>query len=307
MHATTPTEPNKSLELVLLLAAMPDFLVRAATGALGPVLDKLAALLSDEYKRFKGVRGEVKFLIRELEAMHAFLLKKSEGEDPDVQDKAWMKEVRELSYDIEDSLDEFRIRIHEESTKPDGFIDKCKNLLAKTKARRQIAKAIQDLKVQVKEVSERNARYKMCETVMNTSKVTVDPRALAIFEDASRLVGIDKAKQELISFLTKDDGGISSQQPKIVSIVGIGGIGKTTLANRVYEELKNQFQCRAFLSVSRNPDMVKILRTILSKVTGRPYHMTEAGSIQQLIMEINEFLRTKRRWQLKPAAFPLRR
>ncbi|XP_066361040.1 disease resistance protein RGA5-like [Miscanthus floridulus] len=262
-------------------------------GALGPVLDKLAALLSDEYKRFKGVRGEVKFLIRELEAMHAFLLKKSEGEDPDVQDRAWMKEVRELSYDIEDSLDEFRIRIHEESTKPDGFIGKCKNLLAKTKARRQIAKAIQDLKVQV-EVSERNARYKMRETVMNTSKVTVDPRALAIFEHASRLVGIDKAKQELISFLTKDDGGISSQQPKIVSIVGIGGIGKTTLANRVYEELKNQFQCRAFLSVSRTSDMVKILRTILSEVTGRPYHMTEAGSIQQLIMEINEFLRTKR-------------
>jgi disease resistance protein RPM1 len=167
--------------------------------------------------------------------------------------------------------------------------------LAKTKARRRIAKAIQDLKVQVKEVSERNVRYKQIgETVMNTSKVMVDPRALAIFEDASRLVGIDQPKQEVILFLTKEDGGTSSQQPKVVSIVGIGGIGKTTLANLVYQELKDQFQCRAFLSVSRNPDMAKILRTILSQVTGQRYCETEAGSIQQLIMEINDFLRTKR-------------
>ena len=114
----------------------------------------------------------------------------------------------------------------------DGFIDKCKNLLAKTKARRRIAKAIQDLKVQVKEVSERNARYwQISNTVMNTSNNIVDRRALAIFEDASRLVGIDQPKQEIISFLKKEDGGISSQQPKIVSIVGMGGVGKTSLAN----------------------------------------------------------------------------
>jgi disease resistance protein RPM1 len=273
---------------------MPDFLVSAATGALSSVLHKLAALLGDEYKRFKGVRGEVKFLIRELEAMHAFLLKKSEEENPDAQDKAWMKEVRELSYDIEDSLDDFRVRVDDDSAKPDGFIGKCKNLLEKTKARRRIAKAIQGLKVQVKEVSERNARYKQIgETVMN-SKVTVDPRALAIFEDASRLVGIDQPKQEVVSFLTEEDGGISSQQPKIVSIVGIGGIGKTTLANRGYEELKHQFDCGAFLSVSRNPDIIRILRTILSEVRCQPFYTTEAASIQQLVMKISEFLQTKR-------------
>lgn len=273
----------------------------AATGALSPVLHKLAALLGDEYKRFKGVRGEVKFLIRELEAMHAFLLKKSEEENPDEQDKVWMKEVRELSYDIDDSLDDFRVRADADDdsakAKPEGFIDKCKKLLQldKTKARRRIAKEIEKLKGQVKEVGERSARYKVCGTAVNTSsKVTVDPRALAIFENASRLVGIDQPKQEVISFLEEENGCFSSQQPKVVSIVGIGGIGKTTLANRVYEELKNRFQCRAFLSVSRNPDMVKILRTILSKVTGRSYYKTEVGSIQQLIMEIKEFLQTKR-------------
>ncbi|GJN16448.1 hypothetical protein PR202_gb03437 [Eleusine coracana subsp. coracana] len=79
---------------------MDKFLVSAATGALNPALEKLAAVLGDEYKRFKGVRGEVKSLTEELGAMHAFLLKMSEEESPDAQDRAWMKEVRELSYSI---------------------------------------------------------------------------------------------------------------------------------------------------------------------------------------------------------------
>lgn len=44
----------------------------AATGALAPVVEKLAALLGQEYNRFKGVRGERLFLKAELEHMHAF-------------------------------------------------------------------------------------------------------------------------------------------------------------------------------------------------------------------------------------------
>jgi hypothetical protein len=69
---------------------MPDFLVSAATGALSPVLRKLGALLSDEYKRYKGLHGEVESLRKDLEAMHAFLLDKSEEENPNEQDTVLM-------------------------------------------------------------------------------------------------------------------------------------------------------------------------------------------------------------------------
>ena len=59
----------------------------AATGALRSVLEKLATLLGDKYKRYKAVHGEIQFLTDELAAMHAFLLKMSEEEEPDEQDK----------------------------------------------------------------------------------------------------------------------------------------------------------------------------------------------------------------------------
>lgn len=273
----------------------------AATGALKPVLEKVTALMGHEYKRFKGVHREVQSLTDELAAMHAFLLKMSEEENPDSQDKAWMKEVRELSYDMEDSLDEFMLLVDNKSISPQCFIDKFKKKLNEAKNCRRIAKAVNDLKVQVKEVGDRNKRYKSNETIMNTSNTTVDRRALAIFEDASKLVGIDEPKDELMKWLARKYQCVASEPlevvpPKVVSIVGFGGMGKTTLANQVYVELKNQFEfdCWAFVSVSRNPDMMKILRTILSEVSNKHYAYTEAGSIQQLIGIITDFLKDKR-------------
>ncbi|OEL18587.1 hypothetical protein BAE44_0020395 [Dichanthelium oligosanthes] len=151
---------------------------------------------------------------------------------------------------------------------PHGFMDKCKNIVTKLKTRKKIAKAIEELKIQVKEVGERNSRYKNPGTIKNTSNMTVDPRALTIFEDASNmLVGIDEPKAELIKLLERK-GCESSQKTKVVSIIILldpEDLEKTTLANQVYQELfpakeklhqqvKDPFDCGALLSVSRSPD-----------------------------------------------------
>nr|XP_015648880.1 disease resistance protein RGA5-like isoform X2 [Oryza sativa Japonica Group] len=250
---------------------MEGAIVSIATGALKPVLMKLATLVCNEYMISKEVHKEIETLSSELTAIHSFLLKMSEEENPDAQDHAWMMDVRELSYDIEDIIDEFMVRVDDDSANPDGFISKCKNSLAKMKTRSRIAKAIRDFKSQITKVGDRHARYRTRETVLRTNNRIVDHRALSIFELASNL-----------------------QQPKVISIVGFGGLGKTTLAYQVYQELKGKFDCSAFLSVSRNPNMMRILRTILSEVAQRDYALTEDGYEQQLIIKISNFLSNKR-------------
>ena len=84
----------------------------------------------------------------------------------------------------------------------------------------------------------------------------------------------------------------SSSEPKVLSIVGCGGLGKTTLANQVYKNVKGQFSCAAFVSLSRNPDIKKILRDI-SKEVGIANNLL-GDDEKQLIDKLREYLQDKR-------------
>lgn len=123
--------------------------------------------------------------------------------------------------------------------------------------------------------------------------MAMDPRVCSLYNDVSQLVGIDGPKKELIKLLEEGDGA-SAQQLKVVSIVGFGGMGKTTLANQIYHTFGKKFKYRAFMSVSRHPDIMKVLRGILSQLSNQGYSSTEAGDERQLISNILSFLADKR-------------
>jgi disease resistance protein RPM1 len=140
-------------------------------------------------------------------------------------------------------------------------------------------------------VSQRNSRYR--DHALSSTGDTpprVDRRALAIFEDASKLVGVDEPKREIVELLTGCDS--TKQQPKLVSIVGFGGLGKTTIANQVYQELRGQFDCHAFFSMSRNPDITTVVSNLYRKLDPKYYPGTE--DLQTLITKILDFLANKR-------------
>uniref|UniRef100_A0ACD5TY43 Uncharacterized protein n=1 Tax=Avena sativa TaxID=4498 RepID=A0ACD5TY43_AVESA len=274
---------------------MESFFVSSSTGAMTSVLGKLATMLSDEYKLLKDVRDDIKFLKTELEAMQAFLLTMAHVEEPDHQGKLRADAVRKLSYEIEDKLDKFMVRVdHEPSSTSDGFrklFSKSMNKITNIKTRHKIAKDVKNIKSQIKEVSERYARYKIDESSSKPRKV--DPRLLAIYKDASQLVGMDGPRDELVKWLRTDEDE-SAHQPKVASIVGYGGLGKTTLAKQVYDKLGANFECRAFVSISRNPDMTKILSTVLSQIQNKTEARAGSEDLQHIIDKIREFLKDRR-------------
>lgn len=118
----------------------------------------------------------------------------------------------------------------------------------------------------------------------------VDPRIHAIYKDASELIGVDGPRDEIVKWLCNSDGE-STRQPKVVSIVGYGGLGKTTLARQVYDKLGTNYECRAFVSISRCPNMTKILSSLLSQLRNQDY--AHAGDLHLTIELIRKFLQHK--------------
>lgn len=233
----------------------------ALIGVMNPLLTKLSGLLEREYGKLKGVGREVALLRDELSSMNTALEAVSDSEEePSSQVKEWMRQLRELSYDVEDCIDVFvhRLGHHDPG---DGLFRRTKRRLKALRSRHCIAGQIAELKDRAVLVNDRRKRYELDAAASSSAAIAIDSRLPALFKEMDRLVGIEGPRDELVEFLT---GGINlAPQRRVVSIVGFGGLGKTTLANQVYQHIKSQFDRTAFVSVSRNPNVNKILANIL--------------------------------------------
>nr|ALO61080.1 RGA1-G [Secale cereale] len=273
------------------------------TGAMGSLIPKLGELLMEEYKLHKRIKKDVEFLRKELESMHAALIKVGEvpRDQLDRQVKLWADEVRELSYNMEDVVDKFLVRVdvdgiqqpHDNSGRFKELKNKMIGLFKKGKNHHRIADAVKEIKEQLQEVAARRDRNKV--VVPNpTEPITIDPCLRALYAEATELVGIyGKRDEELMRLLSMEGDDASNKRLKKVSIVGFGGLGKTTLARAVYEKIKVDFDCRAFVPVGQNPDMKKVLRDILIDL-GNSHSDLAILDANQLTRKIHEFLENKR-------------
>ena len=278
--------------------------MEVVTGVMRSLLPKLGELLMDEYNLHKRVKKDIRFLSRELESMHAALLKVGEvpRDQLDKQVKLWADEVRELSYNMEDVVDKFLVRVdvdgiqqpHDNSGRFKELKNKMISLFKKGKNHHCIADAIKEIKEQLQEVAARRDRNKV--VVSNPAEpVAIDPCLRALYAEATELVGIyAKRDDELMRFLSMEGDDASKNRIKNVSIVGFGGLGKTTLAKAVYDKLKKNFDCGGFVPVGQSPDTKKVLRDILLELDRELYKASATMDEWQLINQLQKFLVRKR-------------
>ncbi|CAO2142927.1 unnamed protein product [Urochloa humidicola] len=284
---------------------------------MGNLAPKLLQLLGDEYKLQKGVKKQVEFVSKELESIRAALQKVGKVPPDQLveQVRIWARQVREASYDMEDVLDTFLVHV-EGDGKPTGDHGRLKRamkkmgaLFSKGKARHDIASIIDDIKEQLEEVAKRRDKYRIDEIVPKPEGgASIDPRLSALYTEESKLIGIDGPKEALIKMLSIGKDDTSSKMKKIVSVVGSGGLGKTTLAKAVYDQVKLHFDCCAFVPVGQNPVPKKILKDALVGLTNdemkkntndrdkERYTGADLVGLEahDLIGEIYEFLKGKR-------------
>ncbi|XBI51307.1 hypothetical protein VPH35_033831 [Triticum aestivum] len=273
-----------------------------ATGAIGDLLPKLVELLKGEYKLKENVREGVMSLEREMRSMHAALRKVAEvpRDQLDEKVKLWAGEVRELSFDMEDVVDKFLVRV-DDGSKPAPNSKKLKQLtkmmvglFTKGKDHHEIIDAIEDINKQVQEVANMHGRYPTDNIVTTPAAVApIDPRLGALYTEVTELVGIaGKRDQDLMKLLSEGDN-VSKKKLKIITVVGSGGLGKTTLVKMVYDKIKEDFDCSAFVPVGRNADAKKILLNILCDLDTYVGLITMLD-VRELINKLKETLENTR-------------
>ncbi|VAH22469.1 unnamed protein product [Triticum turgidum subsp. durum] len=184
-----------------------------------------------------------------------------------------MKQLREVAFDAEDCIENFCNHLTKHHGDHHGLLQQLYgvfNMLRTLKVRHKVATDIQALKSRAQKVSERRLRYNPGESAGRSTKALDSPSYShldsPIHVDGSGLVGMGKMTDAVVGLLKKPRQAAGS--PRVLSIVGFGGLGKTTLATTVYNTPElGGIQCRAFVPVSQTYDVRSFLESVLKQVS----------------------------------------
>jgi disease resistance protein RPM1 len=221
-------------------------------------------LYSFTYYRY--IRGE-------LEMMQSFLMAADAQQNDNTVVRTWIRQVKDLAYQIEDCLVEFSIHLENRNL--------CYRLRT-WKTRLQIASDIKDIKAKVQEVSQRNLRYNLIKPLGLSSDVTfkhanLTTQTIALLLEETELVGLSRPKDELIKMIIESkiepenntELDENAKHRKVIWVTGMGGLGKTTLTKKVCDnqKIKSHFKCAPWITVSQTFDSRNILVDIAMQIS----------------------------------------
>ncbi|XP_039168236.1 disease resistance protein RPM1-like [Eucalyptus grandis] len=218
-----------------------------------------------------GAEEEATLVKRQLEYVWAFLRSADSLEESDEEVKVWVKHLREIAYDTEDALDEFKLLLaHDHGIGIPGLLSKLSCCIKNMKGRYRIASEMKSINARIKSIFDGHWRVRdklnKVEHRYGSSKpddTWQDQRGNALLLDKAELVGISEPTKRLVGWLIE---GASTRH--LISVVGMGGLGKTTLVKQVYEdpEVKKHFIVRAWITLSQSPNIEEILQGMFRQI-----------------------------------------
>ncbi|XP_025636555.1 putative disease resistance RPP13-like protein 1 isoform X2 [Arachis hypogaea] len=99
--------------------------------------------------------------------------------------------------------------------------------------------------------------------------------------EPSEIRGRKEDKEALLKLLL-DDAAAADGDLSVIPIVGMGGIGKTTLAQLVYhdDKVKDNFDFQGWVCVLEEFDVVKVTKTIIEAITSSSCNLTDLNLLQ---------------------------
>ncbi|KAI8522360.1 hypothetical protein RHMOL_RhmolUnG0001100 [Rhododendron molle] len=218
-----------------------------------------------ESSRLSRVREDLIWIETEMRRIQSYL---EDAEAKQFKTKGvsnFIREIQDLAYDVEDIIDTYFAEISLSRTRWKRLLD-----FRNMRIAHGFVKEVEGIRKRVEDIKNSRQTFGIDECSRSCEEDTWDPRQSFPHLDEPNVVGFDNLIEILVHKVLDEDS-----HHRVVSIIGFPGLGKTTLARKVYNSAwqskvynsdRLRFDCAAWICVSESPNEKKLLRDIAGQV-----------------------------------------
>ncbi|CAJ2664743.1 unnamed protein product [Trifolium pratense] len=226
------------------------------------LIQSLGSAALHEFARINGLKDELERLKEHVETCKAVLLDLDGKQEQSHAEQNLVTRLKDVLIPADNLLDEFAIQ--DMINKRDR--NKLKKVLHPYSLKKlDMAHEIEKIQKKFDDVLKIMPGLNLNLNVSAVEKTNSEWRETGSYVLESEIIGRDDDKENIISLLRQSHG---DPNVSFVAVVGIGGMGKTTLAQLVYsdEKVQNLFEKSMWVCVSDNFDVKTILKNMLKSL-----------------------------------------
>nr|CAD1840385.1 unnamed protein product [Ananas comosus var. bracteatus] len=266
------------------------------------LLNQAGSLFSRQLASLAELPNSMESIRRELCVMHAFLLHVNKVDSKNQLLEAWIGEVRQVAYNIEDIVDEYICLTVQYQRRQGGLAGCVKKVLKQPKSFGSLCRIASQLKQVEKDLKHLSCMkdqwiqttgfgdYSSSDNVSEWTQHLMGSYSLFMGEE--HLVGIDEDRHMLTNWLRSEKLDLC-----IITVWGMGGLGKITLVANVYKRESRNFDCHAWISISQTLKVEDLLRKMITELFGGkkkvPTNIATMDN-RKLKEKVREFLEQKK-------------
>ncbi|XP_024043540.1 disease resistance protein RGA2 [Citrus clementina] len=236
------------------------------------LLEKLGSFAYEELLLFCGVKNDLQKLKETLTTVKSVVLDAEEKQIHNHRLSDWLGKLKDACYDAEDVLDEFEVEdLRRQVMKQRSIGRKFRNFFGCSNPiafRFRMGHQIKKIRERFDEIAKLRGEFNLIERLDDHRRVVHKEReSTHSFVLSSDIIGRDKDREKIIELLMQASSG-ESETLSVIPIVGIGGLGKTALAQLVFNDqrVEEHFELKIWMRVFEDFGGRQIMREIMESI-----------------------------------------